>query len=200
VRLILLVLLFAGSFFVLRESYAFLAVNAPINATALVIEGWVPRNAVTSYVARCHSKYTDIYTIGGPTPADYISRDVSDTYAAVARLRLVRAGVPAEKVHVVPCWLVTRDRTYASAVALREWCRTNHVELKAFTVVSWGPHARRSRLLHEKASGPKVKVGVISLPNKEYDTEHWWRYSDGLKETVSEGAAYLYSRFFFSPE
>jgi hypothetical protein len=194
------VLLFAGSFFVLRQSYAFLAVNAPINATALVIEGWVPRHSVTSYVARCHSNYTDIYTIGGPMPAYPNSRHISDTYAAVARLRLVLAGVPAEKVHVVPCWLVTRDRTYASAVALREWCRTNHVELKAFTVVSLGPHARRSRLLHEKASGPKVKVGVIALPNNEYDTEHWWRYSDGVKETVSEGAAYLYSRFFFSPE
>ena len=188
------------SFFIIRESHAFLAVNAPVETTVLVVEGWVPRYAVTNYVAHYQSNYAQIYTTGGVTLADYTSRDISDTFASVARARLVRAGVPASKVHVVPCWIVKRDRTYASAVALREWCHTNNVQLTSFNVITLGPHARRSRLLHQKAFGSGVKVGVIPLPNVQYDTEHWWRYSEGVKETLSEAIAYLYARFLFSPD
>lgn len=198
--LVFLSLFLGGGFLVTRASHDFLAVNAPVDTSALVVEGWVPRYAVTNYVARYHSNYTAIYTTGGATLADYTSRDVSDTFASVVRTRLVRAGIPPAKIHVVPCWLVKRDRTYASAVALREWCKTNNVQLTAFNVATLGPHARRSRLLHEKAFGPDVKVGVIPLPNVQYDADHWWRYSEGVKETLSETAAYLYARFLFSPE
>jgi hypothetical protein len=188
------------AFVIVRQSHAFLALDAPVDSTVLVVEGWVPRYAVTNFVARYHSNYTAIYTTGGATLADYTSLDVSDTFASVARSRLVRAGVPASKVHLVPCWIVKRDRTYASAVALREWCRTNDVHLSSLNVATLGPHARRSRLLHQKAFGPDVKIGVIPLPSVEYDVHHWWRYSEGVKETLSEAAAYLYARFLFSPD
>jgi hypothetical protein len=66
--------------------------------------------------------------------------------------------------------------------------------------VTIGPHARRSRLLNQKAFDSRVKIGVIALTNPEYDADHWWRYSEGVKETLSESAAYLYSRFLFSPD
>jgi hypothetical protein len=198
--LILLGLGLAGGCLVVRGSHAFLAIDAPVSTTVMVVEGWVPRYAVTNYVARYHSNYTMIFTTGGATLADYASRDVSDTFASVVRSRLVRVGVPASKIQIVPCWLVERDRTYASAVALREWCRTNSVQLTAFNVITLGPHARRSRLLHQKAFGDGVKVGVIPLTNVEYDPDHWWRYSEGVKETMSEAAAYLYVRFLFSPK
>jgi hypothetical protein len=47
--------------------------------------------------------------------------------------------------------------------------------------------------------GDKFEVGIISVPNTEYDAAHWWRYSEGVKEIISEGAAYLYVRLFFWP-
>lgn len=199
-RLLLLLLLAGGAAFAVRTAHDFLAINAPVHTSVLVIEGWVPRYAVTNFVAKVGKDYTDIYTTGGVTLADGKSRNDADTYASVTKTRLVRAGVPAEKLHVVPCWIVRRDRTYSSALALREWCRTNNVRLTAFNVVTLGPHARRSRLLHEKAFGKGVEVGIIPLTNVEYDPDHWWRYSEGVKETLSETAAYLYSRFLFSPE
>jgi len=101
---------------------------------------------------------------------------------------------------MIPCWISRRDRTFASALALREWCASNRVELTAFNVVTLGPHARRSRLLNRKVFDSHVQIGVIAIPNSEYDAEHWWRYSEGVKETLSETAAYLYSRFLFSPD
>ena len=198
---VLLTIVLGGSgTFAFRNLHRFLAVNAPVNSTVLVIEGWVPRYAVTNYVKQNHQHYTAIYTTGGATLTDYRSNDMSDTYASVVRTRLTRAGVPAEKIHVVPSWLVRRDRTYSAALALHEWSKTNNVHLTAFNVITLGPHARRSRLLHEKAFGPGTKIGIIPLEDIQYDADHWWRYSEGVKETLSEAIAYLYARFFFSPE
>ena len=199
-RVLFGVVLVAGVVFGVRQTHDFLAVDAPVKTKALVIEGWVPRYAVTSFVARVQGDYTDIFTTGGPTLTDPHSRDESDTYASVIKTRLARSGVPAAKIHVVPCWIVKRDRTYASALALRLWCETNHIELKSFNVVTLGPHARRSRLLHEEAFPDDVKIGVIPLVNEEYEADEWWRYSEGVKETISEAFAYLYSRFWFKPE
>ncbi len=189
----------AGFLFVLKV-HDFLAVDAPVKTSVLVIEGWVPRYAVTNFVAQVVNDYTDIYTTGGATLADRKSRSDADTYASVTKARLMRAGVPAAKLHVVPSWIVKRDRTYSSALALKEWCRTNNIQLTTINVVTLGPHARRSRLLHEKALGKEVKIGIIPLTNEEYDPDHWWRYSEGVKEVLSESAAYLYSRFLFSPD
>jgi hypothetical protein len=198
--LLLLLLIMGAGFLVVRSVHDFLAVNAPVKTSVLVIEGWVPRYAVTNFVTQVVNDYTDIYTTGGVTLADRKSRNDADTYASVTKARLMRAGVPAAKLHVVPSWIVKRDRTYSSALALREWCRTNNVQLTAINVVTLGPHARRSRLLHEEALGKNVKIGIIPLRNEEYDPEQWWRYSEGVKETLSEALAYLYARFWFSPE
>ena len=62
-----------------------------------------------------------------------------------------------------------------------------------------GPHARRSRLLYEKAFGPQVKIGIVALVNREYDPAHWWRTSEGVREVIGEGIAYMYARFLFWP-
>jgi hypothetical protein len=44
-------------------------------------------------------------------------------------------------------------------------------------------------------------VGIIAVPNPDYDAQRWWRYSEGLKDVISESFAYLYARFFFfAPE
>ena len=197
-RLLLLTIVVLAATLLIRGSHHFLAVDAPVNTGILVVEGWVPEYALTSYVAR--ASYDLIYTIGGVTVQDRYSRDPSDTQASVAYNRLRKAGVPADKLRMVPSWVSRRDRTYGAAVALRDWCRTNNVELTAFDVVTLGPHARRSRLLQQKAFGRDAKIGVISLVNEDYDPDHWWRYSEGVKEVLSEGAAYLYVRFLFSPD
>ncbi len=198
--LLLLMVLGGGGAYAFVHAHDFLAVDAPVDTTILVIEGWVPRYAVTNYVKRNQDRYSVIYTTGGSTLTDYRSNDISDTYASVARTRLARAGVPVEKIRVIPGLIARRDRTFSAALSLRHWCETNNVSLTSFNVVTLGPHARRSRLLHEKAFGSHVKIGVIPLTNIEYDADHWWRYSEGVKETLSEAFAYIYSRFFFSPD
>jgi len=102
-------------------------------------------------------------------------------------------------VQMVPSRVMDRDRTYGSAVALRNWFREHNMSVRSINVVTEDLHARRTRLLFEKALGHDVAVGVIAVANPDYDSRHWWRYSQGVKEVVSEGAAYLYARFLFYP-
>jgi uncharacterized SAM-binding protein YcdF (DUF218 family) len=92
-----------------------------------------------------------------------------------------------------------RDRTYRSAVALRDWFREHNMAVHSINIVTEDAHGRRSRLLFEKAFGTGVKVGIISVPSPDYDATHWWRYSEGVREVIGEGIAYIYARFFFHP-
>ena len=100
---------------------------------------------------------------------------------------------------MVPCRVMDRDRTYASAVALRNWFREHNVVVSGINVVTEDLHARRTRLLFQKAFGKDVQVGIIAVANVDYPANRWWHYSQGLKDVVSEFAAYLYARVLFFP-
>ena len=122
-----------------------------------------------------------------------------NTSAGVGAGRLKAAGLSPQFVQMVPSRINDRDRTYSAALALHNWFREHHAGVQSINVVTEDVHARRSRLLFQKAFGPGVKVGIISIPNPDYDSIHWWRYSEGVKEIISEGAAYIYARLFFYP-
>ena len=92
-----------------------------------------------------------------------------------------------------------RDRTYGSAVALRNWFRDHNMVVSGIDVVTEDVHARRTRLLFQKALGKDVQVGIIAVANVDYPANRWWHYSQGVKNVVSEFAAYLYARFLFFP-
>ena len=87
----------------------------------------------------------------------------------------------------------------ASAVALRDWFHEHNMNVPSVNVITEGAHARRTRLMFEKALGKDIAVGIIAVPNPDYDQRRWWRYSDGVKEVSSETLAYIYARLFFHP-
>jgi len=95
---------------------------------------------------------------------------------------------------------VKKDSTYASAVALKKRLSDSGMEVASVNICSKGPHARRTRLLFEKALGDDVDVGIIALESQEYDPKAWWKTSKGVRTVFGEAIAYLYARFFFWPE
>jgi hypothetical protein len=99
----------------------------------------------------------------------------------------------------VPCRINGRDRTYSSALALREYFRTNGVPANAFNVLTEDAHARRTHLLFQEAFGGQSAVGIISVANPDYDARHWWRYSAGVREILGESIAWVYAAFVFHP-
>lgn len=184
----------------LQCAHPFLALDRPVGAEVLVIEGWLPEYALRQCVPIIRrGTYKQIITVGGPATGYPPPVKDDDTLAYVAMMTLRRAGVDPKSIQMVPTKSASRDRTFHFASDLRRWLNSREVPAKSVDVVTLGVHARRSRLLFEKALGPEVRVGVIALLNEEYDPSRWWRYSEGVKELIAESAGYLYARFFFRP-
>jgi uncharacterized SAM-binding protein YcdF (DUF218 family) len=112
---------------------------------------------------------------------------------------LKKNGLSSDSLQKVPSRVMDRDRTYGSAVALRNWFHEHNLAVRGINVLTEDVHARRTRLLFQKALGDNVRVGIIAVPNPDYDSRHWWRYSEGVKDVFSEATAYLYARFLFYP-
>jgi uncharacterized SAM-binding protein YcdF (DUF218 family) len=194
-----LVILTAGCLIVLRV-YPFLSVTDRTNAKILVVEGWVHQYAIRAGMKEFQSgSYQRVFTTGGPVIGSGGYVNDYQTSASVGADLLKKYGLADEFVQMVPSRVLDRDRTYASAVALRRWFQEHHMAEPNINVLTEDVHSRRTRLLFQEAFGKNTKVGIIAVSNPDYDRKHWWRYSQGVKDVVSEGIAYLYAKFFFYP-
>jgi uncharacterized SAM-binding protein YcdF (DUF218 family) len=179
----------------------FLAMNKRVDTKILVVEGWMPPFAMKATVEEFQAgHYEKVYTTGGPVIGSGGYVNDFNTLASVGAELLVAAGLPADVVQMVPSHVSGRDRTYSSAVALRDWLRQHRLNVTAINVVSEDVHARRTWLLFQRAFGAEVKVGIIAIPNPDYQPKRWWRYSEGVREILGESIAYGYAKFIFSPE
>jgi len=182
-----------------RNLYGFLAVSDPVPGGVLVVEGWVPPIAVRETVAEYHRHpYLAIYATGLPMEEGnpYIG---FHNYAEFTAAKLIEMGAPAASIHAVSTSAVERNRTYSMATALKHRLETDGISTARINVVSFGPHARRSRLLYEEVFGPQTKVGILSVIDPEFDPDHWWKNSAGVRGVIGEGLAYLYARLLFHP-
>jgi uncharacterized SAM-binding protein YcdF (DUF218 family) len=178
----------------------FLAPTKRVDTNILVVEGWVNEYAIRAAVTEFQSgHYEKIYTTGGPVVGSGGYSNDYNTSASVGAQRLVSAGIPASRVQMTPSHVSGRDRTYSSALALREYFQTNGIAVKSFNVLTEDVHARRTRLLFQEAFGRETTIGIIAVPDPDYDARHWWRYSEGVREVLGESIAYVYAKFFFWP-
>ena len=192
----------AFSAFLLRV-YPFLAVTHRVDTNVLVVEGWIHEYAIRAALKEFQSNhYERVFTTGGPVEGAGGYVNDYQTEASVGTELLTKNGLPIESVEMVPSRVMNRDRTYGSAVALRKSFREHNMPVRGINVVTEDVHARRTCLLFQKALGHNVAVGVIAVPNPDYDANHWWRYSEGVKDVVAESVAYIYVRllFFYPPD
>jgi len=185
---------------IFRGIHPFLAMSEPCDGELLVVEGWVPEYAVREVAHNVKRRErVQVITVGGPLKSG-LGVGSSDTYAHLAGERLVRFGVLPEMVRIVPISGRQRDRTHAFAVALHKCFDEERAGPRTLDVVTLGVHARRSRLLFSRVFGKSTDVRVHAIENRQYDPASWWRYSEGVKEVVSEGVAYLYAKLLFRPD
>ncbi len=197
---LLLVVLLLVVLVILFLLYPFLAITARVDTKILVVEGWVPEFAVNAAVNEFRSgSYTIIYTTGGPVTGMGGYTNDYNTSASVAAGRLKAAGLSSETIMMVPARVTERDRTFAAARALRNWLLDHGPLPASINVLTAEAHSRRTRFLFQKAFGRDVSVGVISVANPDYDPHLWWKYSEGVREVLSEAIAYLYAVVFFHP-
>ena len=177
---------------------SFLAVTNREHGDYLVVEGWIHYPCFEQAAQEFRSgNYKKMVTSGARRDMP-LKPGGKDTYADYAAEQLKDFGMTDDLLQPVPCRVEKRDRTYNSALAVKKWFEDNGIKVNSLDIVSEGPHARRSRLLYQKAFGSDVKIGVIALPNPTYDPEHWWRSSEGVRETIGETVAYIYAKLFFS--
>ncbi len=195
--LVLAVVLGLTGFVLGRGMHSFLAVNDPVTGGSLVVEGWCSDyilQEVASEFQRDH--YQKVYVTGGPLEFGALLSEYK-TYAQRGAAVLLKLGLSTNVVQAVPAPEVRQDRTYAEAAVLRNWFRDHGASVTKLHLITGGPHARRSRLMFEKALGKGVRVGVTAVPIKDYDPEHWWRSSAGVRGVIGEALAYGYARVLF---
>jgi uncharacterized SAM-binding protein YcdF (DUF218 family) len=181
---------------ILFGAHPFLAVTQPIKGRFLIVEGWVPASATReAKILFEQGSYQKILTCGGPV-RDRLDLESEVTYAEWGASNLRKLGVSTNFVQAVPAPAAETDRTYSSALALKAWFETNGLDAESIDVVTSGCHGRRSHMLFRKAFGPNVRIGIISVPPKAYNSQRWWASSAGVREVLSEGIAYLYALLF----
>lgn len=196
---VLLTSVLLGRVLILRV-HPFLAPTHRVDGNILVVEGWVHDYVIQAAVREfAAGAYQGVVATGGPSTGSGGYTWDADTSASVGAGQLRAAGIPSTLVQMAPSRVIGRDRTYYSAGALRDWFRERNMNVSSFNVVAESTHARRTWLLFQEAFGDQVKVGIIAVQNPDYDANHWWRYSEGVREVIGETIAYLYAKLFFHP-
>lgn len=185
----------------LRTVHPFLAITQSAPGELLVIEGWVADYVNAEALAEFQRHpYDGIFVTGGPIEKGAPLSEYGTLAELGAATVVALAPELRGKVQAVPAPEVRQDRTYTSALALKTWCREHRDTIPArVNVVSYGTHARRTRLLFQKAFGPKTEIGIVAVRDRSYDPRRWWASSAGFRSVIDELIAYSYARLFFWP-
>lgn len=174
--------------------YQILAIHVPIKSDAYIVEGWIPDYDIELFLkTNPISPDTIILITGGKIPKGSHLSQFSD-YATLTAFDLRRLGPPTDRIFPISSETVESHRTLTTAVAVNNWLES-HPNTQSATLVTLGPHARRSYNTYKKALNDSFKLGVISLPPEDYDPKKWWTTSAGFKTVTYEAIAYAYSIF-----
>ena len=121
-----------------------------------------------------------------------------DTFAQIAGATLIKLQFPKDKLIEAPAAKTYRNRTFESAKAVRTKLRELGISVRGLNVISEGPHARRTRLVYRKVFGGDTIVGVIAVKSMDYEAARWWKSSEGMRTTMSEGIGWLFESLFSS--
>lgn len=145
-----------------------------------------------------NGNYNTVITTGGPVPTT-LTRHESVSFAELARDYLILRGLPENMVTAVPAPASAQDRTYLSAIMVREWLKHSGQTVDALDVYSSGVHSRRTRAVYRMAFGPSVRIGILAARPTTYDFNSWWTTSDGAKTVITELIGWIWNELFFHP-
>lgn len=168
-------------------------------ARVLVIEGWLSQSDLEAAAATARSgPYTAVYTTGGRV--DSFGREQPwPTYAERAAAYLQTQLAAGRTVTALPSAPSVQERTFLSAVAVRDHLQRGAAPVDAIDVYSSGVHARRTRMLYRLAFGPAVEIGILAAPPQDYVAEAWWRSSAGVKAVLGEVIGLAWTSCCFWP-
>lgn len=197
--LLILALFVAFFWFTLQSIYPFLSRTKKPVSDLLVVEGWLPDNGLREAIDYYRANgYKRMIITGIPiTQWTYTSphTNMADASAETMRRMLFRDTIYTVSIPSN----IYRDRTYATAVALRmrfeEWGLPSS---QPFDLYSMGAHARRSYNMFRKAF-PDTPIGLLVATDMSFDPETWYKTSRGFRTVFSEWISYWYTALAFFP-
>jgi DUF218 domain-containing protein len=175
----------------LLEGETFLAISDPLPARVLIVEGWIGEEAVRASIDEFRrGNYERAITTGGLS-GDYWSAQRWN-YAEAAREQFLNSGIPQESITSARSAATESDRTYACAAAARDCLTSLGFARGKVNIFTRDVHARRSRLVFQRAFGSNFQVGVVAWHPPGYDHTPWWRSSTRSEEFFKETAGYLF--------
>lgn len=197
-KLLILIIILGLIYLGFTRIYSILSPDEVIKSDFMVVEGWMSDYAIEEslHIFR-NDNYHHLFVTGGPLNNGYYLNNYKSD-AEVATETLLLLGASKDSITMVIRELVWRDRTYHAALKLRSYLEENHPEVKSFNLISQGAHSARSWLLFKMAM-PDFEIGIISIDNKLFDNNKWWKTSKGFRTVFTEAFGYFYIRFFFDP-
>jgi DUF218 domain len=178
---------------------SFLSLTDRLPAEVLVVEGWIGENGVRAAAAEFRSGgYQYVVATGARPDQGRGWQDPGWSYAQGAANELARAGIPREKIILAPAENSERARTFESAVSVFQMLESLTIKPTSINVFTWGPHARRSRLVYAKVYTNRARIGVISWVPATRPVRAWWQSSEQAKEFLTESAGFLFELLFNS--
>ena len=168
-------------------------------ARLLVVEGWLDEDELGDAIAAFRrGGYERVVTSGGPIDG-WHEGQAATNFADRAAGYLTRHGLADAPVAVASAPASAQDRSFLSAVVVRDWIRREGLTPDAIDVYSAGVHARRSRMVYRLAFGSPVEIGMLAATPRSYDLEHWWRTSQGTKAVLDEALSLAWTACCFWP-
>lgn len=180
---------------------SFLSPTDRLPAEVLVVEGWIGENGVRAAAAEFRSGGYQYVVATGARPDEekgWQWQYPGWSYAQGAANELARAGIPKEKIILAPTENSERARTFESAVSVFQTLESLTIKPASINVFTWGPHARRTRLVFAKVYTNRARIGVISWVRAARPAEAWWQSSEQAKEFLTESVGYLFEWLFNS--
>lgn len=184
--------------FIINNLASYLAQQRPLHKGILVVEGWVSKQtllqAIHTYKA---NPYQQIITTGGLIKGRRLIEYKS--YADSAAAFLKKNGINQSDITSLPTPDSAQNRTFLSAVIVRDWLIKQKNKTQVIDVISEGVHARRTLTLYQMAFANKRDIGIMAGKSEEYLLESWWQTSTGIKTVISEVVGLTWVACCFDP-
>jgi hypothetical protein len=212
-KLVLIGVFAAALMITARLVYEFLAVSKPLGQDMLVVDAAVPTELLAQVPALFRSgRYRCLVVVGhregesrGDSPADVAGTELEKLGCPASAV--VKITVPFQSTRrsyfipvLVPpyCWVFVRiqltRRTFADALAFRDWLRSSGVAAGDIDVFTVSVHARKNWILFQHAVGGKHRVGIIAAPQKAFNSRNWLLSREGIWLVPRNLGGYLYAK------
>lgn len=179
----------------------FLAINHPVQANVLVIEGWICDSVAMKEAAEelKRGRY-DVAVTVGTLPTWQTGEPLQDNSAVCAADQLRQLGVKDHTIQILAVPNIDRHRTYTSAMVVKRWLINSKINVSGINVFTIGTHARKSLVLFRRAFSERIPIGVIAGTEDSYDPKRWFISLNGIYAVLRKTIGYLYAKWWPMPD